>query len=78
MRARRESGFSAAFPGGTHIIVLLITGWRWARQNRPLLQTFPVPHQKLKGGTVSEMRAFEGHLPGPVVSAKASLHMESL
>lgn len=49
MRAPRESGFSAAFPGGTHIIVLLITSWRWAQQNHPLLPTFPAPHQKLKG-----------------------------
>ena len=32
MHERQESGFSAAFPGGTHVIVLLITGQRWAQQ----------------------------------------------
>lgn len=53
MRARRESGFSAAFPGGTHVIVLLITGRCWAQQSCLLLQIFPVLHQKLEGGTMS-------------------------
>lgn len=47
MRARRESGFSAAFLGGPHVIVFLITGRRWTQQNCSLLQIFPVPHQKL-------------------------------
>lgn len=47
MRERRESGFSVAFLGGTHVIVFLITGRRWTQQNRSLLQIFPVPHQKL-------------------------------
>lgn len=75
MRARRESGFSAAFLGGTHVIVF--NNWpALGLTNCSLLQIFPVPHQGSRGHSV-RVGSSEGVTQADGLSA--SLHMaESL